>query len=376
MEFLSARQKRIYASMERTPLGTALLTDWFLLTRRQKIAYYRPRIDAAIKNHSPQADRPGESDAMARQRRQIVFAMFVYGILPDEYYMFRFADLSPLGRSHFITDKITVANLHKLNDYAYLDLFNNKYKTYQRYGQFYGRQLLRLTGPQDRETFMAFAAANKVFVCKGETGSCGRNVSRIDTAAYPSLADLFEKLSGQAAGTPLVLEPLIRQSAVMSRLNASSVNTVRLLTLLGDDGQVIYKYPFLKIGRGGAFVDNGGQGGLLALIDEATGVITTPGCTEDGARFMRHPDSGTVIPGYVLPDWPQALQLGRRLAAITPRVRYIGWDLAHTDDGWVVVEGNFASMFVGQQICDMIGKREEFCAIVDGLSELPPAARS
>ena len=65
----------------------------------------------------------------------------------------------------------------------------------------------------------------------------------------------------------------------------------------------------------------------------------------------------------------QALELGRKLAPITPRVRYVGWDLAHTDKGWIVVEGNFASQSLYQN-CDQMGRRYDMAAIVDNLKDL------
>ena len=32
-----------------------------------------------------------------------------------------------------------------------------------------------------------------------------------------------------------------------------------------------------------------------------------------------------------------------------PSVKYIGWDFAHTDDGWVIIEGNGRSQMIGPQ---------------------------
>ena len=33
-----------------------------------------------------------------------------------------------------------------------------------------------------------------------------------------------------------------------------------------------------------------------------------------------------------------------------PTVKYIGWDLAYTDTGWIVIEGNGMSQMIGPQI--------------------------
>ena len=63
---------------------------------------------------------------------------------------------------------------------------------------------------------------------------------------------------------------------------------------------------------------------------------------------MRHPDSGVFFPGYQLPDWEQALETVSACMQFVPEVKYTGWNLAHTQNGWVVVEGNLRGQFVGQ----------------------------
>ena len=72
-----------------------------------------------------------------------------------------------------------------------------------------------------------------------------------------------------------------------------------------------------------------------------------------GGNYISHPASGTVFKGYVLPDWNQLKELIFTAAAKVPQLRFIGWDLAHTQDGWVIVEGNENCYIIAlQQIRD------------------------
>ena len=44
--------------------------------------------------------------------------------------------------------------------------------------------------------------------------------------------------------------------------------------------------------------------------------------------------------------------------------RIVGWDLAYSENGWVIVEGNAFGQLIGQQMCDKVGKKAEFEALM------------
>ena len=59
----------------------------------------------------------------------------------------------------------------------------------------------------------------------------------------------------------------------------------------------------IRLGRSGQIVDNFHNYGIVALIDSETGVIKTTGVDRDFKRYVVHPDSGKVIPGFKIPSW-------------------------------------------------------------------------
>ena len=55
--------------------------------------------------------------------------------------------------------------------------------------------------------------------------------------------------------------------------------------------------------------------------------------------------------GFQVPDWDKAISLVKEMHELVPKVGYIGWDLAYTDNGWVLVEANGGSQILIPQIC-------------------------
>lgn len=61
----------------------------------------------------------------------------------------------------------------------------------------------------------------------------------------------------------------------------------------------------------------------------------------DGNVVERHPDIGATIPGAEIPFWPEALALAQRAHRTAfDRFVFLGWDVALTADGPVLIEAN------------------------------------
>ena len=59
-----------------------------------------------------------------------------------------------------------------------------------------------------------------------------------------------------------------------------------------------------------------------------------------GERFHIHPVSGEKITGCIIPYYDQAIALAKQAAMRIPKVRSIGWDVAITETGPYMLEGN------------------------------------
>jgi hypothetical protein len=68
--------------------------------------------------------------------------------------------------------------------------------------------------------------------------------------------------------------------------------------------------------------------------------------------------------GYQIPKWNEAINTAKALANILPNHKYIGWDLALTDNGWIMIEGNWGT-FDYVQMATQKGYRAEFTRLME-----------
>lgn len=282
-----------------------------------------------------------------------------FGFSSNEYRCYGFAEKTEQERAFFLSAREAVRFSYQVNDLDAMRLFSDKGSTYDYFKDAYGREVLALRSADDLPAFGRFLSRHPIFVVKPIDGSCGCGVERIDSSSCGSRSEELLR-SFLVNGAVLAEEPIVQHEAT-ARFHPASVNTVRIITLGGRYG-VSVAYAFLKTGRGGSFTDNGASGGIMAGIDVVSGVIVTDGVDENGVRYERHPDTGAVFRGTTLPDWQPLTALCVSSAERTRKVRFIGWDAAYTDRGWVIVEGNGQSELIGPQAVFGRGMRREIMA--------------
>ncbi len=144
-----------------------------------------------------------------------------------------------------------------------------------------------------------------------------------------------------------LLEEHLTQHPALAALNASSVNTVRMWTVLTPSGwQTIGAY--LRVGRRGAQVDNNASGGIACPVDVRTGrVIDAFLPASPRESVPQHPDSGAALLGFQVPDWEAALQRAGDAVAAFPHMRIAGLDMAFTPEGPALIELNVCPDYIG-----------------------------
>jgi len=177
----------------------------------------------------------------------------------------------------------------------------------------------------------------------GEGGSGVRivEVPDGDREDYDRFAAFLARQSRGLRGIWLA-QPRMTNDPAMADIALNALATVRLSTMLDEHGEpevvtTVLRFP----SRVDSLVDNIKAGGLMAPIDPQTGTLG-PACQGRGpGEYGQHPVSGADIAGRVLPHWSTAVTLARRAHRESfCEYTLVGWDVALTADGPIILEGN------------------------------------
>lgn len=138
-----------------------------------------------------------------------------------------------------------------------------------------------------------------------------------------------------------LLQERVSQHADISAIYPHSVNTLRIVAINFPDGEIRILAALMRMGRNRSVIDNASAGGIHAHIDVEEGRLLAPAyCKTDNVTFAKHPDTGHPFAGVTLPFWREVLETVRRGTKLCMHTHAVAWDIAFTEAGPVVIEGN------------------------------------
>ncbi len=229
----------------------------------------------------------------------------------------------------------------------------NKYLFNQAFAEMVKRKWLYAPDHMDDE-IKAFLQDREAVIVKAPMQARGEGVRKLE------LADIRQKgmddFLHEVRQNKLLLEEVICQHPVLSAVNPSSVNTIRVATVRDKGGEVHIIGASLRAGSEGSFLDNLHAGGVQYPIDVESGCIIRGGVKHDGEKnILRHPSTGTKMIGLQIPNWDCVISTVKKAGKIPSKMRYIGWDVAITEEGCELIEANDQQGSNGMQQ-DGVGK--------------------
>ncbi len=277
-----------------------------------------------------------------------------------DYVQYDFFLLNRDGRDRFISQKKRKLIRERLNNKDKLIIFDDKDKFNKDFAKFIGRTSLDLARASD-EDIRSYMEGKENIMLKPVEGSFGVGITKIrcDEEGIKNIIDNY-------ARKPYMIEEYLVQDSQLAEFNDTSFNTLRVLTLIDNDGKPDVIAAVLRIGRKGKFVDNFHYDGISALIDHESGIVKTTGTDQYFNRYTFHPDSQKQIVGFKIPHWDKVLDTVKEAALVHPDVRYVGWDIGVREDGSVVIiEGNHSGDPDVIQRTDLVGKWHLFSKYID-----------
>lgn len=159
-------------------------------------------------------------------------------------------------------------------------------------------------------------------------------------------AELINHLKDVSQDGGVVLQERLTNGPFLQGLAVEGLCTVRIVTCRNGEGEVEGSFATLRMPTGDSDADNFHSGGIAAPVDLETGrlgraVARYPGSVSPETDFhIVHPDTEQRIEGNSLPHWEEMLELVRGAHRQLKQIESVGWDVAITDDGPVLVEGN------------------------------------
>jgi glutathione synthase/RimK-type ligase-like ATP-grasp enzyme len=195
------------------------------------------------------------------------------------------------------------------------------------------------------------------FVSKPSEGSLGRGVNvftRTDkgfinaSGKQYNAADIYDNMLSDPKYDSFLFQERLKNHPELIRLTDTQfLQTVRVITYIDTAGCCRIIHANLKLILGQTPVDNwqrGLTGNATAVASLSDGLlepaIAIPQNSSEIRTIPTHPKTGIPFDRFRLPLWPQMCSLVKETAIKFLPVRTIGWDVALTPNGPVILEGN------------------------------------
>lgn len=145
----------------------------------------------------------------------------------------------------------------------------------------------------------------------------------------------------------LIQEMIKAHKSIAGLTGTTGVSSLRTVTLVDKSGKAKILYASIKLISGSNFTDNherGETGNLIGLLDLKKGeIVKVYGAVDENGiakEIKIHPQTGKEMVGFKIPMWSDFKNTIKYTAEKFTPLRCIGWDVAVTDNGIKLIEGN------------------------------------
>lgn len=284
-----------------------------------------------------------------------------YGIGLSDYLNYKFYIRNKKERKEYVGIKLQDKFYEKVspsaykNTYAIKPIFLKEFKKYAKREFVYPKE-------HNFKKLEKFLSENEEFMQKPANGLGGGGVKKIKRDSIKDEKEYYDYLKENNC----FVEQLVYQHKTMSKLCKESINTIRIMTF-NDNGNPIIIWAGLRVGNGINPVDNFHAGGMGCSIDLNTGKIYSNAIDKDLNEFEKHPKSGLKFIGFQIPYFDEVKEMVKKACLENDKIKLVGWDVAITPEGPVIIEGNRRPGF---DLIQVLSKRGRMDIVRDALNRL------
>lgn len=147
----------------------------------------------------------------------------------------------------------------------------------------------------------------------------------------------LRKILSQHSTHDYVIQKAVAQHPELAEFNPSSLNTMRIVTLVLH-GKPHILSSILRVGHTGSKVDNLAQGGYSAEIRPDGTLVPLAYTHRDNKNaYVECSSTGKPFAGFTIPSWDNLKTTVLDLAMRLPHMKLIGWDIAVDEHGDIVL---------------------------------------
>lgn len=267
-----------------------------------------------------------------------VISSLCYKFAADDYFVIGNGyTLSKYEKKRFFTRKKAEWLRRKINNPKYFHFLKNKADGLNLFNNLVSRSWL-YAPKSSFDEFVDFVNKTPVFIAKPVEGLKGHGIEKHSTSGF-SEEDLKTLYNHLVADDMLIEECLKAHDDIY--LGTKALSTFRIYTMIDGKGDVHVLKAKYRVGTGDAITDTD-DGCIAYPISIEYGVIEGPGINEvlNSKNYFYHPGCDKLVVGMRIPMWNRVLEVVNQAAKLIPQIRFVGWDLAITNNSVEIIEGN------------------------------------
>jgi hypothetical protein len=359
-EPLGALARRVFSAQRRSPYRQVHINRNKKLRLRYRLLIDLLRIQLFARRHGPTIRRLREIPVTS-QLLQLLRLAIVHRVDPGSYYAHHLYD-APLGLgevTHYLSRTemkngiYSLLNALRRGDPHYGFSLSEKVE-FTEHCRNAGLPVVPILAVARAGTWEGVSPDDldcDLFVksIRGRGARWARAYRRIAPGRYQAAdgtalsgAALVEQITAQSQRVPMMIARNLTNHPEIADLAVQSLITFRVFTCFDPAGEPVVTHAMLRT-LSKLEPDWQTEEEFAVAIDLTTGRLGAM-CGDANlapdAWWDRHPKTGAPVTGRILTHWPELAALAIRAHRVFSARMVIGWDLALTPDGPVVIEGN------------------------------------